>query len=288
MLALFVLCVLIFTSFFREGDGGFLHRIKGTVAAVATPVKDVAAGAVQPLEDGWGWFADLRGARDRAAALQAENEELRSRLVAQDLNEDLVADFRTALKIADDGVGGYRPVTAQALSRPLDLSHRVEIDKGRSSGIVRNSLVFAPYQGDVQVWGALIGLVTDVNDSSAVVTFITDPTTVIGAKIAGADKPLGLLTATASGELSLTDVPGDIRVDVGDDVVTGGYGTRDLPSPYPRGLPIGKVSNVGSREPGETQTVQVTPLRDPLELDVFTVFVPDSPEAKRRAAGIGG
>ncbi len=71
----------------------------------------------------------------------------------------------------------------------------------------------------------------------------------------------------------------------GDTVVTAGTGTFTLPSPYPSGLRIGTVSSFGSarEEPGEFQTVQVTPFVNPFELSTFAVFVPVSPAAKRRA-----
>jgi rod shape-determining protein MreC len=255
---------------------------------VVTPIKEVAVGAVQPLKDGWNWFADLRGARDRAERLAAENEALRSQIVDQAKNEKLLEDFRDALKVSLDGVDGYAAVNARMLARPQDLSHRVELDKGSSSGIVKNSLVFAPHKGEGDTFGALVGVVTSARGGSSVVTFITDPTTAIGASIQGSEKPLGLLTSTVSGQLSLTDVPADIRVNEGDTVVTAGYGTRDLPSPYPPGLRIGEVTNVGSREPGESQTVQVTPYAKPLELTVFTVMVPKSADARRRAAPASG
>jgi rod shape-determining protein MreC len=288
VLGLLVLCVLIFTSFFREGEGGFLHQFKGTVGAVVTPVKEVAVGAVQPLKDGWNWFAELRGARDRAERLEAENEALRSQIIDQTKDKKLLEDFRAALKVQDDGAGGYAALSARVIGRPADLSHRVELDKGSSSGIVKNSLVFAPHKGDSDTYGVLVGTVTSVRGGSSEVTLITDPTTAIGATLADADKQLGLLTSTVSGELSLTDVPGDILIREGDEVVTSGIGTRDLPSLYPQGLPIGKVRNVGSREPGQSQTVQVTPYAKPVELTVFTVLVPESPEARRRAAPASG
>ena len=44
VLALLLVSVLIFTTFFREGEGGFLHQLKGTVGAVVTPVQEAAVG----------------------------------------------------------------------------------------------------------------------------------------------------------------------------------------------------------------------------------------------------
>lgn len=287
VLALLVVSVLIFTTFFREDEGGFLHQLKGTVGAVVTPVQEVAVAAVQPVKDGWNWFAELRGARDRANRLAAENAALQSALVNQDLTAEQNKSFRAALAISDDGPIGYTAVSARVIGRPQDLSQRVKLDKGRNDKVVVNSLVFAPTKGDGGYFGALAGIVTSTTGGSSTVTLITDPATSIGARISGGIKPLGLLKATSSGELILEQVPRSELISKGDVVVTAGYGTLRLPSPYPPGLPIGTVSSVGGQEPGETQTVQVTPYRDPSELSLFTVFVPTDADARRRA-GLGG
>ncbi len=287
VLALLVISVLIFTTFFREDEGGFLHQFKGTVGAVVTPVQEVAVAAVQPLKDGWNWFAELRGARDRANQLQAENAALKSAIISQDLTAEQLKSFREALAISDDGPDGYKAVSARVIGRPQDLSQRVKLDKGRNDKVTVNSLVFAPVKGDSKYFGALVGIVTSTTGGSSTVTFITDPATSIGARLANGTKPLGLLKATSSGELRLEQVPRSELIQKDDVVVTAGYGTLRLESPYPPGLPIGTVSSVGGQEPGDTQTVQVTPFRDPSELSLFTVFVPTNPEARRRA-GLGG
>ena len=288
VLGLLVLSVLIFTSFFREGEGGFLHSFKGTVGAVVAPVQDAAVGAVQPFKDGWNWFAELRTARDERNRLRVENGALQSLLTNQADNEELLQSFREQLAIDDDGPDGYKAVAARVIARPpLDLSRRVTLNKGRGDGIVVSSPVFAPVPPTpgVKAFPALVGLVTSVTSRSATVTLITDPSTQVGARLQSSDTPLGLLTATASGRLNLEQVPSAIAIEVGATVVTSGAGTELLPSPYPPGLPIGTVESVGGREPGEFQTVQVEPFRPPLELSVFTVFVPVSAEAKHRAGG---
>lgn len=289
VLGLIVLSVLIFTSFFRENEGGFLHSFKGTVGAIVAPVQDAAVGAVQPLTDGWNWFAELRGARDERNRLRAENEVLQSQVAKQATDAEQVQKLREQLAIADDGPEGYKAVTARVIARPpIDISRRVTLDKGKDDGIVVNAPVFVPVPPkttEAKTFPALVGLVTSVTSRSATVTLITDPSTQIGARLQGSLIPLGLLTATAAGTLNLEQVPSEIAIAVGATVVTSGAGTPLLPSPYPPDLRIGTVSSVGGREPGDFQTVQVDPDRNPLQLSLFTVFTPVSAEAKRRARG---
>lgn len=289
VLGLIVLSVLIFTSFFRENEGGFLHSFKGTVGAIVAPVQDAAVGAVQPLTDGWNWFAELRSARDERNRLRTENEVLQSQVAKQATDAEQVQKLREQLAIADDGPEGYKAVTARVIARPpIDISRRVTLDKGKDDGIVVNAPVFVPVPPkttEVKTFPALVGLVTSVTSRSATVTLITDPSTQVGARLQGSLIPLGLLTATAAGTLNLEQVPSEIAIAVGATVVTSGAGTPLLPSPYPPDLRIGTVSSVGGREPGDFQTVQVDPDRNPLQLSLFTVFTPVSAEAKRRARG---
>ena len=284
MLGLLVLCVMLFTSFFRESEGGFLHRFKGTVDAVFAPVQEASVAAVQPLKDGWNWFAELRTARDERNRLLVENERLKAQIGGTAVATKQNDEFRQILRIADDGPAGYKPVNARVVARPADLSKRVQLDKGRSDGVVVNSLVFAP-PATGEGFGALAGIVTSATSRSSIVTFITDASTSIGARLLGAAQPLGLLRATPSGQLLLDKVPASVKIENDDTVVTAGTGTFTLPSPYPPGIRIGTVSSVGTArgEPGETQTVQVTPFVDPMQLSTFAVFVPVSPDAKRRA-----
>ena len=291
MLGLLVLSVLLFTSFFRENEGGFLHSFKGTITSIVTPVQDAAVAAVQPVKDSWNWFAELRTARDERNRLRGQVEALQSEVAKQDTNAEAARNLREQLAIADDGPDGYTAVVARVIARPqIEVSRRVTLDKGKSDGIVVSAPVSipvppAPASGD-QVFPALVGIVTQVTSRSATVTLITDPTMQVGARLQGSIKPLGLLTATPSGQLSLEQVPADIPVVEGvSRVVTSGTGTPQLLSPYPPDMPIGKVTNFGKQEQGDFQTLQVEPFRNPLELSMFTVWVPKTAAAKRRAGG---
>jgi cell shape-determining protein MreC len=67
--------------------------------------------------------------------------------------------------------------------------------------------------------------------------------------------------------------------------MTGGFNSGSLPSVYPRGLPIGVVSSVGSRDVDAEKSVQVKPLVDPRAEHHLVVLAPTSPEAIRRARG---
>jgi rod shape-determining protein MreC len=285
--ALAILCLAIFTGYFRESDEGPLHGAQSAAASVIAPVQEVATRAVEPFRDAWGWASSLKDARDRAAALEQEVEALRNEAVFSDVQAQRLAELEQLLEVealvdASQNLGGYEAVSGLVISRsvsPWTRSGRVTV--GRDDGVVRNSPVLA---GSTQ-GAALVGLVTNVSADSADVAFITDGRTEVGARIPEAGPYPGLLESITPGQLRLTGIPKEAAVQQGQAVVTGSFGVRGLPSPYPPGLPVGVVTSVGTQEVDVDRTVQVTPFVDPRTLDHLSVLVPRSAEAIARARG---
>ena len=285
--ALVIVCLAIFTGYFRESDGGPLHGAQSAAASVIAPVQEVATRAVEPFRDAWGWASSLKDARDRAAVLEREVELLRNEAVFSDVQAQRLAELEQLLEVealvdASQNLGGYEAVSGLVISRsvsPWTRSGRVTV--GRDDGVVRNSPVLA---GSTQ-GAALVGLVTNVSADSADVAFITDGRTEVGARIPEAGPYPGLLESITPGQLRLTGIPKEAAVQQGQAVVTGSFGVRGLLSPYPPGLPVGVVTSVGTQEVDVDRTVQVTPFVDPRTLDHLSVLVPRSAEAIARARG---
>jgi rod shape-determining protein MreC len=285
---LVVLCLVIFTGYFRESGSGPFHSVQNGAASVVAPVQEVATRAVEPVRDGWGWISSLRDARDRAAALETENEALRAAAADNAVRDQKLQELEALQGVAatinaETGLkGDYGTVTGLVYARSVtDWYRSARIDVGSSDGVVRNSPVVA---GNTR-GAALVGVVTAVSSNSAEVAFITDGRTEVGASIPQAGNYQGLVQSTTPGELEMTGIPRAAPVRPNQTVVTGGFSSLNLPSIYPRGIPIGQVTSVGSQEVDVQQTVQVTPFVDPRQLTYLVVLTPESREAKRRAAG---
>jgi rod shape-determining protein MreC len=285
--ALVILCLGLFTVYFRESDDGPLHGAQSAAASVISPVQEVATRAVEPFRDAWGWASSLKDARDRAATLQTEVDRLRGEAVFSDVQAQRLAELEQLLGVeslvdASAALGGYEPLTGAVVTRSVSPWWRsARIGVGSSDGVIRN----APVLAGSQQGAALVGLVTAVSSSSADVAFITDGRTEVGARIPDAGPYFGLLSSITPGQLRLTGIPKEAAVASGQAVVTGGFGVKGLQSPYPPGLPVGVVTSVGAQEVDVDRSVQVTPYVDPRTLSYMTVLVPRSPEAIARAKG---
>ena len=285
---LVVVCLVIFTGYFREASGGPFHSVQNGAASVVSPVQEVATRAVQPLRDGWGWVNSLRDARDRAANLEKENEVLRAAAADNIVRDQKLAELEslqgveTTIDATQQLGANYKAVRGLIYSRSTtDWYRSARIDVGSSDGVVRNSPVVA----GANRGAALVGVVTATSSGSSEVAFLTDGRTEVGASIPEAGNYQGLVQSTTPGELQMTGIPRAAPVKPNQTVVTGGFDSLALPSIYPRGIPIGLVTSVGSQEVDVQQTVQVTPFVDPRKLSYLVVLAPVSKKAKTRAAG---
>lgn len=278
-----LLGLLILTAYFRETQDGPLHEAQTDAGALVAPIQDAVSRAVEPVRDAWSWSAGLVDARQDAKRLEAENNALRKQVVdARAALEDL-EDRARIEAAAEDSPEGYDPIIARVTGRSItNWFSRARLNVGSDDGVVRQSPVIALGTAGS---GALVGHVITVTPRSSVVTFITDPRTRVGGRVLNSGGARGLIQATASGDLLMTNVPKDFRVNDDDIVITGGFGSGRFPSVYPPNLPVGQVERVGGPEGDTYPPIQVRSLVDPRILDRMIVLRPVSDEALRRAAG---
>lgn len=277
--ALVVGCLLLFTAYSTEGEGGPLHGLQGAVGAVIAPIQGGTTRAIQPLRDAWDWGTSLVDARDRAAQLEAENRRLRTLLVQQQFDAADSNRIKAIEGIGDDFRSDYTQVPASIIGRSTQpWYHRARLNRGRSDGVRVNSPVMA--RGDAD---GLVGLITEVFPNSSVVTFISEPRTSIGVTIEGADGALGILSPSGPNQLQVTGIPSDRPVAEDQAVFTAGFSGLRTPSVYPRGIPVGLVRGAGGRDTDIVQKVQVAAFVNPRELAYVVVLAPQSDEAIRRA-----
>ena len=227
-----VLCALslvLFTLSCREAGSGPITTVRGAVTVVTAPVRYVGAVVAAPFSGLGNVLSNLTADQETLSELRAQNEELTSR------NAQLEEAEQTAQRLQDllDLQSAYNleSTAAHVVSGSTDSwSSTVTIDKGSSSGLA----VGMPVCDSAGV----IGQISECGTSSSVVRLITDEGSSVSAMVQSS-RAQGMLEGSADGTLRLTLVRTDQTVEVGDLVVTSGLG-----GVYPKGLPLGRVSNV--------------------------------------------
>lgn len=265
--ALVVVCLVLITAGFGASGGS----TGGPVGALGEGASKIA----KPVRDLVRWFGDTADAkgdvedlRAEAAKLRAENGELRaqrSRLPA--LARLLALDEDSRLRISQ-----MSPVTASVVGQsPTAWASTIRIDKGATDGIV----VDQPVVGADGAGAGLVGFVTSVSGSSAVVTMLPTPGQSIGARLPNSRSVLTVQGAGAgtSTDLELQFTPSSVDIRDRALVVTSGSSTdADQPeSKAPPGIPIGRITRVSKR--GEDgQIGHLRPLVDLRSLEVVQVL----------------
>jgi rod shape-determining protein MreC len=274
VLALLVASSLILlTAYFGESAGGGLHAAQRGVLDVVSPIQSGASRALKPFRDLFGWASDTVNATGEVKQLRKERDGLRRQVIAGQVATRENRELRAQLNMNDAAqLNDNRPRPARVIAQdPNFWFTQVTIDKGTSDGVRRDQPVVT---GE-----GLVGKVTFVTGSTAIVTLITDHSTQVGATVAEsgvkgiigveAGRPTDLVLSFTSSK----DVV--VRNQV---VVTSGSQSKvdRLPSPYPPGIPIGRVTRVD--DPGsDSQQVHVAPFADLRRVDLVEVLTkPDA------------
>jgi rod shape-determining protein MreC len=260
--------LILLTAYFGESAGGGLHSIQRGTLEVVSPIQEGASRALKPVRDLFGWAGDtfhakgqLKDVRKDRDALRAQNIQLQAKLREQGQLGDQIA-LNKQHDLTDNG-----PVSAHVIGQDPNLWFtQVNIDRGTSSGVHENQAVV---NGE-----GLVGKVTAVTAGTAIVTLATDHTTQIGATVSESGvKGIVGVEAGHPTELVLTALSGKDPVRRGETVVTSGTVSNlgKFPSPYPRDIPIGRVTRVDA--PGsDNQQVHVAPFANARRLDLVEVL----------------
>jgi rod shape-determining protein MreC len=268
-LAIFVvLSIGMLTVYFGESDGGVFHSVQRGAQAVFAPLETGASRALKPARDLFGWFGDTFDAKGENEDLRAEVEQLRRQLgVAETARHD-VRELRALVGLTESQgyPEGTEPVGARVMVRsPTVWYSTLRIDKGSDDGIRHDQPVVAA--------GGLVGKITDVSGGSAEVTLITDSSSNVSAQVMP-NGATGIVHPVVgdSNDLLLDYITKGRRVTEGTTVVTSGFESEGRRSIFPRGIAIGRVTEVDPQEAEQFQRVHIKPFADIRGIDYVQVL----------------
>ena len=265
---LVLLSLVLITLSFRSSA---LDGVQGTAATVLRPFEIAANRVSRPFRDAAGWAHGLVNAKSRNRKLQGEVQQLRQQLAVAESARQENADLKRQLDYhGPPSIADFRRVSASVLTGPASVSDQsITISAGSAAGVAAGEVVITP--------SGLVGTVSRAFSHVARVLLITDEQSAVTATDVKHPTAVGVVQAGngGAGVLIMDDVSKQERVATGDLVMTNGLlGAGALPSMFPRGILIGRVSSAGINDINPFQNIQVQPFVDVESLRSVIVLVP--------------
>ena len=276
-LAVFVaLSIAILTAYFGESGGGFFHALQRGAQEAFAPIETGASRALKPVRDLFGWTGDTFEAKKENKALRREVERLRAALSDAQTSQRDAEQLKGLVGLREDSSfpRGTEPVTARVIARsPTVWYSSIKVDKGSSDGVRVDQPVIAagsdPEAGEV---GGLAGKVTSVTDGTAEVTLITDASIGVGAQVMPSGATGVVRPAVGNPRDLLMEFVEGGRVTESTTVATSGFTISKDESLFPRGIPIGRVSEADLDELEVYRRVHLEPYADLKSIDIVQVL----------------
>lgn len=249
LLASQLLLMAVTSRRFSAADGTEQSILRSWTMTIVTPIQSAFGYVTDSVAGIWNGYFDLRGVRERNAALEAENAallaEIESARAAAAENDRLrqALELRPLLK--------YETVVAEVVARDSTAwFKRIVVNKGSQDGI----------RGDMPVVTAdgLVGRVTQVGPFVCQIQLITDEHAGAGGRLT-TSRAVGEVEGRGDGTCRMKSISSLYDVGENEPILTSG-----LDRLYPAGILIGYVTSVAK---GAGATPQDTAVRPSADLD---------------------
>ena len=263
------MCTAVLSVFLMTADhkAEYLQTLRSTLATLVYPLQY----AVHLPIRGGAWIVENLSSRDE---LIAQNERLKvDRLRLQVRLEKLVeleSENRRLRTLLDSSVKtGEKVLIAELLSVDMNpFIRRIVLNKGQRHGVYAGqSLVDS--QG-------VMGQVANVGPFSSTALLITDPSHALPVQFNRTGLRAVAVGSGAADLVTLSHIPNNADIRVGDLLVTSGLGGR-----FPHGYPVGRVTRV-QRDSGQPfASVDIEPsARLERNREVLLIWSNGQPQAK--------
>ncbi len=225
-----VAIVLTVATIFATVAGSKTSPLTNVIEVFVSPLQKAAAYISTNFDDFSGGFVSASTYKDRVAELEQQVAEYQSQLVDYEKTKKQLASYEEFLDVREKNPD-YTWVYSTVIGRDsADVYGSFTINKGSNDGIkVNDAVIYSEY---------LVGVVTEVNPTSAVVRSIFDPSVNVAAYDIRTGE-LGYVSSTFDGSCRLTGLDRSTAVSKGGIVCTSGTGGI-----FPKDLIIGTVSSV--------------------------------------------
>ncbi len=259
-LALLVLiAVSLITVSFRSPATFRIGSLKNLVSSIVDPTRGLLNEAFRPLGNLYHGVADYPATVAQLHNAEAQVQAMKRRVLE---DEGAIGALDQLSRLTNLPWAGTLPSTpAQVIGiTPSNLQLSFEINRGTNSGVA---------VGNPVVGGeGLVGRVVQATSSTATVLMLTDPSSVVGVRIANTGQ-VGALTGQGSGlPLSVGLVVPGTRLRVGSVLYTSGLQGEI----FPPGIPAGRVVSVSNPAGDLQESITVAPLCNYQSLEFVSVL----------------
>ena len=228
---------------------------------VMSPFQRAGSAALRPVKNFISDVTHLGRTRNQIEKLEAENANLKQRLINRKNADAQLKQLKSILDLA--GTAGYKIVNAKVISNgsSQSFSQTITIDSGANAGIKKNMTVLSQ--------SGIAGVVKDVYPTTALIQLASDPSFRIGARVAGSQQ-IGVLTGRGTSSASLQLLDNSSIVKVGDVLLSRGSVAN---RPFVPGVPLGYVTGVDNSAGAVAQTATVRYYTNFSTLGVVAVVV---------------
>ena len=206
----------------------------------------------------WGDYINLVHVREENKRLQEELDKFKETNIKY--REAVATNVRLSKLLQVKDALPPPTLTAQIVGRDPSLWFRtIIIDRGSSEGVEKGMPV-------VTVEG-VVGQILDTSPNYSKVLLANDPNSAIDVLVQK-NRVQGILKGNGSNGFNLLYVLKNADVEKGDAIVTSGLG--DI---FPKGLPVGTVSEVTKSKRGMFQQIEVEPAVDFAQLEYLIVIL---------------
>lgn len=256
-----VAIVLVCATILATVVSGSTSPLTNVVDFVTSPLQNVASYFSSKLDGFTGGFISSDTYRDRVAELEQQVADYQAQLVDYEKTKKQLESYEEFLDVREKNPD-YTWVYSTVIGRDsADMFGSFTINKGSNDGIkVNDAVIYSEY---------LIGVVTEVNPTSAVVRSVFDPSVHVAAYEIRTGE-LGYTSATydmaVNGTCALSSLDRNTAVSKGGIVCTSGTGGI-----FPKDLIIGTVSSVKQSETDLSSYAVIEPQID--SKDIHDCFV---------------
>jgi len=260
----FTLLILILASLtlitLDVRGGGSIPGLRGRARDLFSPVQSAVSSTTRPLTDFFSGVFQYQQLKSDNARLRGQLAQLQAQQIQDQYLQQTNKDLSDLLKL--DFVGDIPTVAARVIAGPeSNFQVTVVIDRGSGSGILKGMPVVAG--------SGLVGRVIAVSPAQSTVLLLTDASASVGVQLAPT-AAVGVASGEGAGHLlDVTLFDPNAPVTAGSVAVTSGLAG----SPYPRGIPVGKVAGAVPEVGVKARAVTLSPVVDLARLSYVDVLV---------------